>query len=68
MTGSVTNRGGVRFEYRPDVPADVAWRAAMRGHDGYGPTAKDAGRALQDAIERELRVAQEGVGHLDGKP
>lgn len=67
MTGAV-NRGGVRFEFRPDVDTPkVAWRAAMRNHDGFGPSPKAAARALVVTIENELIVAKASLATLDDR-
>lgn len=67
MTG-VVNRGGVRFEFRPGVDSpNFAWRAAMRNHDGIGPSPKAAARALIATIEDELIVAKASLATLDEK-
>ena len=59
MSGSATSKGGVRFEYRPDVAADkFRWRAAMRNHSGYGPTLEAAVDDLVAEITAELATAK----------
>jgi hypothetical protein len=65
MSGSAVNRGGVRFEFRPDVDnPNFAWRAAMRNHDGFGPSPEDALGGLIASVEAELVVAKAAAATL----
>ena len=59
MAGSVINRGGVKFEFLPDLEREgERYRASMRNHWGRGPSFLEAADDLLSGIESELVVAK----------